>query len=194
MKNLYWIIAGCMVATLLGMCGCKKDVKGAVLQRKQTNNTNKNVHHLEPQTSFRWWRGERYRCWDSGDKEFCVLYPNNSYWKEDNALTNSDCLVAEAPQLGLKMIAKRYYDRMPLEEKYEALKSGATTSSVGDDFFLLAGRMYDDMRFFEKDIKGDGVWYYVRVEFPVRLTKQIDPLLQYVKDYQLNTTYLLPAL
>ena len=45
--------------------------------------------------------------------------------------------------------------------------------------------MYDDMRFFEKEIKGEHHWYYLRVEFPVELTAAIDPLLQYVKEYKL---------
>ena len=118
--------------------------------------------------------------WQSGYREFKVSYPY--FMRVNKEYTHDDGLVVK--WRSLKMIAKMYNDKMSVEEKYEALKSGATTSSMGDDYFLLAGKMWDDMRFFEKDIKGDGVWYYLRVEFPVELTTAIDPLLHYVKGYQ----------
>ena len=48
----------------------------------------------------------------------------------------------------------------------------------------MAGMTFGVMRFFEKDIKWDERhWAYLRVEFPVELTKAIDPLLLYVRDY-----------
>ena len=48
---------------------------------------------------------------------------------------------------------------------------------------------YDDERklLFEKDIKlKNKTWLYLRVEFPSELTWAIDPLLQYVLDYQVS--------
>ena len=117
------------------------------------------------------WKSDRYR--------FRVEYPY--FMNVVEYLTHDDCIYLQWEML--KMIGKMYENNMSLNEKYEALKSGANTSSVGEDYFLLAGRIGKDMRFFEKDIKGERYWYYLRVEFPVEYTKAIDPLLQYVKDY-----------
>ena len=117
------------------------------------------------------WKSERYR--------FRVEYPY--FMNVVEYLTHDDCIYLQWEML--KMIGKMYENNMSVNEKYEALKSGANTSSVGEDYFLLAGRIGKDMRFFEKDIKGERYWYYLRVEFPVEYTKAIDPLLQYVKDY-----------
>lgn len=117
------------------------------------------------------WKSDRYR--------FRVEYPY--FMNVVQYLTHDDCIYLQWEML--KMIGKMYENSMSVNEKYEALKSGANTSSVGEDYFLLAGRIGKDMRFFEKDIKGERYWYYLRVEFPVEYTKAIDPLLQYVKDY-----------
>lgn len=117
------------------------------------------------------WKSDRYR--------FRVQYPY--FMNVVEYLTHDDCIYLQWEML--KMIGKMYENSMSVNEKYEALKSGANTSSVGEDYFLLAGRIGKDMRFFEKDIKGERYWYYLRVEFPVEYTKAIDPLLQYVKDY-----------
>ena len=117
------------------------------------------------------WKSDRYR--------FRVEYPY--FMNVVEYLTHDDCIYLQWEML--KMIGKMYENSMSVNEKYEALKSGANTSSVGEDYFLLAGRIGKDMRFFEKDIKGERYWYYLRVEFPVEYTKAIDPLLQYVKDY-----------
>ncbi|MBR5657595.1 MAG: hypothetical protein IKW98_13085 [Prevotella sp.] len=117
------------------------------------------------------WKSDRYR--------FRVQYPY--FMNVVEYLTHDDCIYLQWEML--KMIGKMYENNMSVNEKYEALKSGANTSSVGEDYFLLAGRIGKDMRFFEKDIKGERYWYYLRVEFPVEYTKAIDPLLQYVKDY-----------
>ena len=117
------------------------------------------------------WKSDRYR--------FSVMYPY--FMNVNGELTNESCLYLEWNML--RMIGKMYENSMPVNEKYEALKSGANTSSVGDDYILLAGRISKDMRFFEKNIKKGRHWYYLRVEFPVEYTSAIDPLLQYVKDY-----------
>ena len=74
-----------------------------------------------------------------------------------------------------------------VQEKYEALNMGAVTKSVSRNSFLLAGNVGDRRLFFEKDIKlKNKTWMYLRVEFPSELTWAIDPLLQYVKDFQVN--------
>lgn len=122
----------------------------------------------------------QWRQWDSGYRDFTVSYP--SFMHINKELTHYGNLVAECQWV--KMIAKREYNTIPVDEKYEALKSGATTSSVGDNYFLLEGKIDDDMCYFEKDIKGEKVWYYLRVEYSKSLSGDIGRLLQYVRNYR----------
>lgn len=90
---------------------------------------------------------------------------------------------------GVTLLAVAYDDESEksVQEKYEALNMGAVTKSMSQNSFLLAGNVGDRKLFFEKDIKlKNKTWMYLRVEFPSELTWAIDPLLQYVKDYQVN--------
>lgn len=90
---------------------------------------------------------------------------------------------------GVSMLAVAYDDESEksVQEKYEALNMGAVTKSMSQNSFLLAGNVGDRKLFFEKDIKlKNKTWLYLRVEFPSELTWAIDPLLQYVKDFQVN--------
>ena len=90
---------------------------------------------------------------------------------------------------GVTLLAVAYDDETEksVQEKYEALNMGAVTKSVNRNSFLLAGNVGDRRLFFEKDIKlKNKTWMYLRVEFPSELTWAIDPLLQYVKDFQVN--------
>ena len=90
---------------------------------------------------------------------------------------------------GVMLLAVAYDDESEksVQEKYEALNMGAVTKSVSRNSFLLAGNVGDRRLFFEKDIKlKNKTWMYLRVEFPSELTWAIDPLLQYVKDFQVN--------
>ena len=90
---------------------------------------------------------------------------------------------------GVTLLAVAYDDETEksVQEKYEALNMGAVTKSVSQNSFLLAGNVGDRRLFFEKDIKlKNKTWMYLRVEFPSELTWTIDPLLQYVKDFQVN--------
>ena len=90
---------------------------------------------------------------------------------------------------GVTLLAVAYDDESEksVQEKYEALNMGAVTKSVSRNSFLLAGNVGDRRLFFEKDIKlKNNTWMYLRVEFPSELTWAIDPLLQYVKDFQAN--------
>ena len=124
--------------------------------------------------------------WECDQGRITVLYPAFMEMNKERMKGNHDCLYAEWGRLNFRFM--RYRDKTSVKEKYEALKSGATTSSVGEGHFLLAGKIYDDMRFFEKHLKTENHWCYLRVEFPVSMTAAIDPLLQYVKDYQLAET------
>lgn len=90
---------------------------------------------------------------------------------------------------GVTLLAVAYDDETEksVQEKYEALNMGAVTKSMSQNSFLLAGNVGDRNFFFEKDIKlKNKTWMYLRVEFPSELTWAIDPLLQYVKDFQVN--------
>lgn len=90
---------------------------------------------------------------------------------------------------GVTLLAVAYDDESEksVQEKYEALNMGAVTKSVSQNSFLLAGSVGDRRLFFEKDIKlKNKTWMYLRVEFPSELTWAIDPLLLYVKDFQVN--------
>ena len=90
---------------------------------------------------------------------------------------------------GVTLLAVAYDDETEksVQEKYEALNMGAVTKSMSQNSFLLAGNVGDRKLFFEKDIKlKNKTWMYLRVEFPSELTWAIDPLLQYVKDFQVN--------
>lgn len=90
---------------------------------------------------------------------------------------------------GVTLLAVAYDDESEksVQEKYEALNMGAVTKSVSQNSFLLAGNVGDRRLFFEKDIKlKNKTWMYLRVEFSSELTWAVDPLLQYVKGYQVN--------
>ena len=90
---------------------------------------------------------------------------------------------------GISLLAVVYEDETEksVTEKYEALNMGAVTKSMHEGSFLLAGRMTDGKRFFEKDIKLEGrSWMYLRAEFPSELAWAADPLLRYVRDYQVT--------
>ena len=124
--------------------------------------------------------------WDCDQGRITVWYPAFMEMNKERMNGNHDCLHVEWGRLNFCFM--RYRDKASVKEKYEALKSGATTSSMEDGSFLLAGKMYEDMRFFEKHLKTENHWCYLRVEFPAGLSTAIDPLLQYVKDYQLAET------
>ena len=87
----------------------------------------------------------------------------------------------------ISMVVRTYDDEteMSVMEKYEGLNMGAVTKSVADSSFLLAGSCGKYRLYFEKDIKlKSRTWMYLRVEFPKEYAWVVDPLLQYVKDYQ----------
>lgn len=158
------------------------------MNRTENSNEDKNLPEVDEITEKDIMDGWMFTCpwaeWEGGDGRYTVLYP--AFMKMNREWMNGrhECLRVECERLTFTVI--RYRDKMPVTEKYEALKSGAITSSVDNRSFLLAGKVYDDMRFFEKHIKTENHWCYLRVEFPVSLTAAIEPLLQYVKEYQLT--------
>ena len=91
---------------------------------------------------------------------------------------------------GITMVANVYDDEqnVSVSEKYDAINLSAVTKSMGNRYFLMAGGVGDYKSFFEKDIKvKERTWMYLRVEFPKELTWAVDPLLQYVLNYELKS-------
>lgn len=91
---------------------------------------------------------------------------------------------------GITMVADVYDEEqdVSVREKYDAINLSAVTKSMGNRYFLMAGGVGDYKSFFEKDIKvKERTWMYLRVEFPKELTWSVDPLLQYVLNYELES-------
>ncbi len=91
---------------------------------------------------------------------------------------------------GITMVANVYDEEqdVSVREKYDAINMSAVTKSMGNRYFLMAGGTGDYKSFFEKDIKvKERTWMYLRVEFPKELTWSVDPLLQYVLNYELES-------
>ena len=122
-----------------------------------------------------------WKLWESYDYHFVVRHPVFMQMDESKASTSGVCFEYK----GVKLLAKAYKDKvdMSVEQKYKELSQSANTKSVKDNYFLIAGKMGEEDCYFEKDIKIDGCWYYIRAEFPQAFTSSIDALLQYVKEY-----------
>lgn len=119
--------------------------------------------------------------YESYEYGFVICCPD--FMEKNLKLTSERGVVMEYDGVRLKAMGYRDAMEMTLEEKYRELNKSATTMSIGDNYFLLAGRSGTDKCYFEKDIKMDDYWFYIRVDFPRAYTAYIDPLLQYVKNY-----------
>ena len=119
--------------------------------------------------------------WESSEYHFTVMHP--VFMQIDDERTSTSGVWCEFNDI--RLIAKAYKDeaKMSLEQKYMELNSSANTMSMQDNYFLLAGWIDEERRYFEKDIKIGDNWYYIRAEFPQEYTRHIDKLLQYVKNY-----------
>jgi hypothetical protein len=115
----------------------------------------------------------------SYEYDFVVSYPE--FMVKNLDLTSERSVFVEYKDV--RLIARAYKDDTSVEEKFQELSKTATTKSMGDKYFMMAGKTSDVGRFFEKDIKMDGYWIYIRAEFPQEFTPYIDVLLQYVKNY-----------
>ena len=122
-----------------------------------------------------------WKSWESYDYHFVVRHPVFMQMDESWTSTSGVCFEYK----GVRLLAKAYKDKveMSVEQKYKKLSLSANTKSMKDSCFLIAGKMGEEDCYFEKDIKIDGSWYYIRAEFPQPFTSSIDALLQYVKDY-----------
>lgn len=120
--------------------------------------------------------------WNIGNDQYTVEYPDfmrRGEYRDDSYM--------QVYYHDVSLTAKIYKDDydMTVQEKFEAVCISAVTKSVGENSFMMAGRCGENKRFFEKDILLESrTWMYIRVEFPSELTWAIDPLLQYVKNYE----------
>lgn len=146
------------------------------------------VHDTVEVTDVRYYEGRllkqkfescEWNEYESYEYGFVVSYPE--FMVKDLNRTSENSVFVEYKNI--RLMAKAYKDEMSVEEKYHELSRSANTKSMGENYFMFAGRMGDDGSYFEKDIRIDGYWLYIRAEFPQPFTPYIDPLLQYVKNY-----------
>ena len=139
------------------------------------------VKYYDGKRLKRKFEGCEWKLWKSYDYHFVVRHPVFMQMDESKASTSGVCFEYK----GVILLAKAYKDKvdMSVEQKYKELSQSANTKSIKDNYFLIAGKMGEEDCYFEKDIKIDGCWYYIRAEFPQAFTSSIDALLQYVKEY-----------
>ena len=175
-----------MMASMVSACHQKEVVKGEIVHDTVfvDNSLKKKVDTVFYDS--RWLRKRfetaKWKKWKNDKDGVAVEYPEFM-----EKLRDSGERKLHVGYHGISLLAVVYEDETEksVTEKYEALNMGAVTKSMRENSFLLAGRMVDGKRFFEKDIKLKGrSWMYLRVEFPSELAWAADPLLQYVRDYQ----------
>lgn len=174
-----------MMASMVSACHQKEVVKGEIVHDTVfvDNSLKKKVDTVFYDSKWLRKRFEtaKWKKWKNDKDGVAVEYPE--FMKK---LRDSGERKLHVGYHGISLLAVVYEDETEksVTEKYEALNMGAVTKSMHEGSFLLAGRMTDGKRFFEKDIKLKGrSWMYLRAEFPSELAWAADPLLQYVRDY-----------
>ena len=176
-----------MMAFMVSACNQKEVVKREVVHDTVfVDNSLKKVDTVFYDS--KWLRNRfetaKWKKWRNYKDSIAVEYPEFMKYMSDSRERK-----LHVEYHGVTLLAVAYDDESEksVQEKYEALNMGAVTKSVSRNSFLLAGSIGDRRLFFEKDIKlKNKTWMYLRVEFPSELTWAIDPLLQYVKDFQVN--------
>ena len=119
--------------------------------------------------------------WMIYDNKFTIEYPD--FMKKEKDWDSKYMCVSFHDIVMIVNVFEDKYD-MSVREKYDALNMGAVTKSISGKSFLMAGRSFDNMRYFEKFMLVNyRTWLYLRVDFSKELTWAVDPLLHYVKDY-----------
>lgn len=177
-----------MMASMVSACHQKEVVKGEIVHDTVfvDNSLKKKVDTVFYDSKWLRKRFEtaKWKKWKNDKDGVAVEYPEFM-----EKLRDSGERKLHVGYHGISLLAVVYEDETEksVTEKYEALNMGAVTKSMRENSFLLAGRMVDGKRFFEKDIKLKGrSWMYLRAEFPSELAWAADPLLQYVLDYQVS--------
>lgn len=175
-----------MMASMVSACHQKEVVKGEIVHDTVfvDNSLKEKVDTVFYDS--KWLRNRfetaKWKKWRNYKDSIAVEYPEFMKYMPDSWERK-----LHVEYHGVTLLAVAYDDETEksVQEKYEALNMGAVTKSVSRNSFLLAGNVGDRKLFFEKDIKlKNKTWMYLRVEFPSELTWAIDPLLQYVKDFQ----------
>lgn len=174
-----------MMASMVSACHQKEVVKGEIVHDTVfvDNSLKKKVDTVFYDSKWLRKRFEtaKWKKWKNDKDGVAVEYPEFM-----EKLRDSGERKLHVGYHDISLLAVVYEDETEksVTEKYEALNMGAVTKSMHEGSFLLAGRMTDGKRFFEKDIKLKGrSWMYLRAEFPSELAWAADPLLQYVRDY-----------
>lgn len=126
----------------------------------------------------------QWKTWTNYKDSFSVDYPACMKRNPNDAERN-----LHVEYHGVTMVVTTYDDaeEMSVQEKYDAISMGAATKSIADSSFLMAGSAAGEKLYFEKDYKVNSkTWMYIRVEFHRELTWDVDPLLQYVRRYELK--------
>ena len=176
-----------MMAFMVSACNQKEVVKREVVHDTVfVDNSLKKVDTVFYDS--KWLRNRfetaKWKKWRNYKDSIAVEYPEFMKYMSDSRERK-----LHVEYYGVTLLAVAYDDESEksVQEKYEALNMGAVTKSVSRNSFLLAGSIGDRRLFFEKDIKlKNNTWMYLRVGFPSELTWAVDPLLQYVKGYQVN--------
>lgn len=120
-----------------------------------------------------------WKQYESYEYGFVVSYP--AFMEKNLSRTSENSMFVAYKDI--RLMAKAYKDDMSVKDKYQELSKSANTKSMGENYFMIAGRMGNGGSYFEKDILMDGYWFYIRAEFPQPFAPYIDTLLQYVKNY-----------
>lgn len=191
-KSVVGIVAVMMIVITVSACKDQREIKGYVDREKVVHDTVYVDSFVveKHDTMFydsKWLRNAfettEWKTWTNYKDSFSVDYPACMSRIPSNEERN-----LRVEYHGITMTVTTYDDaeEMSVREKYDAVSMGAVTKSIADSSFLMAGRAAGDKLYFEKDIKvRSKTWMYIRVEFHRELTWSVDPLLQYVLQYDL---------
>jgi hypothetical protein len=191
-KSVVGIVAVLMIVITVSACKDQREIKGYVDREKVVHDTVYVDSFVveKHDTMFydsKWLRNAfettEWKTWTNYKDSFSVDYPACM-----SRIPNNEERNLRVEYHGITMTVTTYDDaeEKSVREKYDAVSMGAVTKSIADSSFLMAGRAAGDKLYFEKDIKvRSKTWMYIRVEFHRELTWSVDPLLQYVLQYDL---------
>jgi hypothetical protein len=192
-KFVVGMVAILAIALIVSACKDQREIKGYVDREKVVHDTVYIDSFIveKHDTVFydgKWLRNAfenaKKKTWTDHKDSISVDYPDFMKKKHDGERS------FRVEYNGITMVADVYDDEqnVSVSEKYDAINLSAVTKSMGNRYFLMAGGVGDYKSFFEKDIKvKERTWMYLRVEFPKELTWAVDPLLQYVLNYELKS-------
>ena len=191
-KGVVCVAAVLMIVITVSACKDQRAIRGYVDREKVVHDTvyidsfvveKHDTVFVDAQWLRRVFETTQWKTWTNYKDSFSVDYPACM-----SRIPNNEERNLRVEYHGITMTVTTYDDaeEMSVREKYDAVSMGAVTKSIADRSFLMAGRAAGDKLYFEKDIKvRSKTWMYIRVEFHRELTWSVDPLLQYVLQYDL---------